>query len=428
MKKALRYISISHKTASLSERECFHLSISDRILLHKKIRTLYQNINGLMLLSTCNRTEIYFEATTTTAAHMRDFFIAHQTKKWHDATPLDLFQYSDTTIDTVRHLLRVANGLHSAVVGDAQILAQIKETYQYALNAKTQGSLLERSLQSVFKSHKRISNETNYHKGIHSTAYKALKLIEEEFGKQGLPSKKLLIVGAGDIASQVALYVQKFPFEHVFISNRTPLKAEKIAQANKLTVIDWSLVESNQLEQFDAIITAVSNRNKLITKIDDRENKRVFIDLAMPSNISKTVANNENMKLYGLDTVTGLIEQTDSMRLLALEQVEKVITNELSLFVQWMKKNQVRTFLKAYKQTTQDILKESLVAIKLDEKLEAKDLETLINRISEKLVKEPAMTMFTARPGELSAQNLAFIKKAFTTKTIHHETNRNITR
>ena len=187
------------------------------------------SIKALTIIATCNRTEIYFESDSATPNDVCQLFRAYAENLHHTQLPKDNFQLLDDSVDTANHLLHVANGLRSAVIGDKQIINQVKESYLTALTQHNQGSLLERAFQAVFRSNKRIQSESLYKRGSTSTAYSSLKMVENHFGHAELKSSSLLIVGAGEIAEDILKYLPKFHFKRVAISNRTELKAKALA-------------------------------------------------------------------------------------------------------------------------------------------------------------------------------------------------------
>ena len=207
MDKILRYISVSHKTATVTQRAVYHISDEETSSLIAVISKKFQDISGIILLSTCNRTEIYFESIHTSATLILDFFIELQGVKNTNAVK-QLFRYSETTKDTVKHLLEVSAGLESSVIGDAEIIHQIKKAHQFAIAHHQQGSLLERAMQAVFKSHKRISNETHFRDGTTSLAYKSLKIVRDSYEKTVVKNKRILFVGAGDIVKKLFKYTK----------------------------------------------------------------------------------------------------------------------------------------------------------------------------------------------------------------------------
>ena len=212
MNKSIHYISISHQTATIQEREQFFVPEEEKLGLMEHIRELFPDISGLFLLVTCNRTEFYFESTTTKAAEVRDFFVESRGIPNPEASK-SLFQQGDDTMAVVRHLLEVSSGLSSQVLGDAEILNQIKKAFQLSMSQNLQGSLLERAMQSVFKCHKRISNETTFRNGTTSMAYKSLKVVRDHFNRRSCRRPvRILLIGTGDIARQLLKYNNSFGF------------------------------------------------------------------------------------------------------------------------------------------------------------------------------------------------------------------------
>ena len=199
------------------------------------------------------------------------------------------FRDSDRTEDTVLHLLKVSAGLESSVMGDAEIIHQIRKAYHYSLQTGMQGSLLERCMQTLFKTHKRVSNETGFRDGTTSTAYKALKLIGETFGSEAA-EKKILFVGAGDIVRQLFKYNSKFRYPNIFITNRTESRAAKLARAHNVNTFSWERLTANDLSEFDVIISAVSHASGLIHKGIATDKNVLLIDLAVPGNFAPALA------------------------------------------------------------------------------------------------------------------------------------------
>ncbi len=348
MGKSLGYISISHKIATVSEREIYQVSKKEKEDLYSLICQTYPDISGLFMLITCNRTEIYFESSKTKAAVIRDFFIA-QKVKYSSKVKSELFEISDTTEDTLIHLLKVASGLESSVLGDAEIIHQIKKAHLFSLSRHMQGSLLERAMQSVFKCHKRINNETHFRDGTTSLAYKTLKLVSNHFKNHHSDSKKILFVGAGDIVLQLFKYNSKFNFGNIHISNRTKETAVYIANKEQCKVFDWNKVLENDLEEFDVIISAVSHRRNLIHKVEAANKKILLVDLAVPTNFDGKLAENKNIIYCGLDRISEELEANLENRRNAVELVNIIISESLSEYCEWLQDSSFREALSRQK-------------------------------------------------------------------------------
>ena len=344
MNQSLRYISISHKTASTKQREVFHIPLEKKSDYVQLICNTFPDIDGLLFLTTCNRTEIYFETTTHSATSIRNFLIDLKSPK-SSLIDKKLFELSDTTEATVRHLLEVASGLESSVLGDSEIIHQIKKAYQFSMTHKLQGSLLERALQSVFKSHKRISNETNFRDGTTSVAYKALKVIQTNFKKASSTSKKILFIGAGDIVKQLFKYNSKFNYSNIYISNRSEEKAVILAQNNRCKTYPWANVLANNFDDFEVVISAVSNCSNLIHNIPFSNLKVRLLDLAVPCNIDKNLMYQNNVIFHDLDSISKELEENKELRIASKSDVINIIIEELASYNEWLNEAPLRALL-----------------------------------------------------------------------------------
>jgi len=383
MTKTLRYIGISHKTASLAQRVDFHISDQEKDEFLKLLCSTFSDISGLLLLATCNRTEIFFEATNTTANELRDFFIDLKVTQNYEVN-VKLFGFSNNTEDTVRHLLEVSSGLDSSILGDAEIIHQIKKGHQFSVEHQLQGSLLERALQSVFKSHKRVSNETHFRDGTTSVAYKSLKVIRDTFSKESRKTKKILFVGAGDIVKNLFKYNSKFNFSNIYISNRTESKAIALAKTHRCKVYNWNKVLDNDFEDFDVIISAAKNCQNLIHNVDTLNKPVLLIDLAVPCNIDNALAKNKNIIFFDLDSISAELEDTREKRLAAIDKVDLIIDEELEIYCKWIQEAPLRALLKKHKITVNQKVSDYF---EID--TEKKMIDTVSNNVMRKLMSHP---------------------------------------
>jgi glutamyl-tRNA reductase len=377
-----RYLSISHHTAPVSRRERFHLDEAEKQRLTDALRKTYPDLNALLILVTCNRTELYFETEATRAVQVRDFFINWKLGEVKSEDQVD-FRISDQTDDTVRHLLSVAAGLKSSVLGDAEIIHQIKKAYHLALEQRLQGSLLERCIQTLFRSHKRISNETGFRDGTTSTAYKALKLIGDTFGTEA-PKKRILFVGAGDIVRQLFKYNTKFGYSNIYITNRSEARAQKLADMFKVHFWGWDTLLANDLSGFDVIISAASHSPSLIFQGISNERKILLVDLAVPGNMAASLRNQPNVVLEDLDSIGAFLQQNRDNRTAATESVREIVEEEWGLYLEWHRMQPFRSLMasrkeKVLKQLNQSGLPEN------DSEAERKELA---NRIMRKVLKQ----------------------------------------
>ena len=409
MNKSLRFISISHHTASVTQREIYHIPEEEKSDLVARICPVFTDISGLLLLVTCNRTEIYFESETTSAQVVRNFLIDLKARK-SSAENKQLFSFGNETEETVRHLLKVTSGLVSSVLGDAEIVHQIKKSYQFSIAHQLQGSLLERAMQTVFKSHKRISNETHFRDGTTSVAYKSLKVISDTFDKASLKTKKILFIGAGDIVKQLFKYNTKFNFRNIYVCNRTEDKAMALANTHECKTYKWRRVLDNDFKGFDVIISAASNCPQLVKQVPQNSNKVLLIDLAMPCNIEKSLAQNEHIVFYDLDTISVDLEETKEKRFAAIGEVTGILTEELTTYTEWLQEAPLRAFLAEYK----IIVNQKVVQYFDDnsQELNKQHVKTVTDRVVRKLRKKTLRPISTKEmENTIAEQGVFFLEE-----------------
>jgi glutamyl-tRNA reductase len=281
---------------------------------------------------------------------------------------------------TVEHLLEVAAGLDSSVLGDAEIIHQIKKAHQFSVANNMQGSLLERAMQAVFKSHKRISNETHFRDGTTSLAYKALKIIKNSDEKTLQENKSILFVGAGDIVKQLFKYNARFNFNNIYISNRTRENAEQLANEYQCKIYEWDKVLANDLQQFDVIISAVSNCKNLIKILPSDKSKVLLIDLSIEGCIDRTLAQKKHIVFYDLDTISEDLKGAREKRFAAIDQVNEIISQELSLYSEWVREAPLRELLLDLKINISNRVKSKL------ETQDEEKIRAVTNQVMRKLI------------------------------------------
>jgi glutamyl-tRNA reductase len=289
--------------------------------------------------------------------------------------------------------LEVVSGLRSLVVGDMQIISQFKDAFLHCQNIGMQGQVLERMVQSVFKMHKRIQNETDFRKGSASTSYLALIAARQHYGKVNLATKKVLLIGAGEIIQDVAKYSEKFHFESITLINRTKAKAAIVATEYNFEVENWENL-NQAVADADIIISGVSNQTNLVTKtiaLEGFNDTKLFIDLGMPANIDANLATNPNFKLINIDQLNTKSEQVEAKRQNAIDAVHSIIDNELASFQKWLNRLPANQSLGKLKNHIHDLLAQEMNTT--FGHLPESDRLKLINRLSQQLIKQPAITL-----------------------------------
>ena len=304
-------IGINHKTAPVELRECIAFSKDEAATATEALRGR-PHIHESLLYSTCNRVELLL-VTDDTPAAVADAkaFIADFNK-----IPVAQFEsalYIHANDDAVRHLFRVAASLDSMIVGEPQILGQIKEAYRRAAEAKTAGVILNRLLHRAFFIAKRIRTETGIGDRAVSISYAAVELTRKIFGT--LDGKRVLLIGAGEMAELAVEHLLRHPVAETFVANRTFENGLALARRFNGQAIRFEEIPE-QLKRVDIIISSTGAPGFVITRDDvkriirARKNRPIFfIDIAVPRDIDPDINRLDNAYVYDIDDLKGTIEE-----------------------------------------------------------------------------------------------------------------------
>ncbi len=330
-------LGINHKTAHVDVRELFSIPASDIGAFAEQVLQK-TDIKEIVVLSTCNRTEIYFYQQHT--CHKKDF--KQVSDILHDFVhcKTDYFEdfYTHTRKDAIKHLFRVTSGLDSMVLGEDQVINQVKEAYLRCTDLALTDAVLMRLFQKSFEAGKSVRTETNIQKGARSVSYVAVDLCIKKIG--AIHEKKILLIGTGETGKIALSHLKKKGGLHFTLANRTFETAEKFAKeygGTAVTFIDFK----KYLEESDIIITATNATHNIITNSDvqeyasKRHHTQLFIDLSVPRNIDESISKIKNTLLFGVDDLQILTEDTMKMRQESVEKAEIIIKEMTDEYVEW---------------------------------------------------------------------------------------------
>jgi glutamyl-tRNA reductase len=339
----LTVTGVNHRTApvELRERLAFHAGA-----LPGALRALRQceGVREAMILSTCNRVEVAAasEERTDMRARVAEFLAAS-----HRLEPglLDPHLYHHENREAVRHLFRVAASLDSMVVGEPQILGQMKAAYAAAKAHGALGGELEAVLTAAFRVAKRIRSETGIGRSAVSVSFVAVELAREIFGS--LAGKKVLVVGAGKMSELAARYLHRSGASQIFVTNRTEDRATELARLFGGSTIPYNAFLS-RLPEIDILIASSGAPHYILHKedmrrvIEARRNRPVFlIDIAVPRNIDPAVNELDNVFLYDIDDLERVVEANRRERLKEAAQAEEIIAAEVERLLARLKSRDV---------------------------------------------------------------------------------------
>ncbi|RLB07493.1 MAG: glutamyl-tRNA reductase [Deltaproteobacteria bacterium] len=388
-------VGLNHRTAPLEIREkvSFHEGDLDRYL--KALQDLPSVVEGL-ILSTCNRVEVY-AATRDSERGVDEIksFLAHQ----HH---LPLSEFEDTLYifqgeEVVRHIFRVASSLDSMVVGEPQILGQLKSAYRVAHATRATGTLLNRLLHRTFSVAKRVRTETRIGNRAVSVSFVAVELAKKIFGH--LEGRDVLIIGAGEMCELAAQHLRRGGTNRVLVTNRTWERAMELAERFHGEAIPFTEF-TNSLLRVDIVISSTGSPDYILRKEDiskiikERRNRPLFfIDIAVPRDIDPQVNSIDNVYLYDIDDLQEVAEANIKDRQQEAQRAEEIVATEVTKFCRWYQSLDVVPTIVSLREKLEEIRKKELERTlsslpRLSEK-ERKALDALTAAIVKKILHGP---------------------------------------
>lgn len=361
-------LGINHKSAPVKLREKVAFS-PDKLAHAFKSCPEQTNVQEVVILSTCNRTEVYIKAEQAEDAQKLSQWLAdfHQTE-------LDMLRqhlYIKHNDDAINHLMRVACGLDSLIVGEPQILGQVKQAYTESKNAGRIKTEFEKLFQFTFSVAKKVRTETEIGANAVSVAFAAVQLAKQIFSK--LTQSNVLLIGAGETIELVAKHLQDAQAKSITVANRTLSKASGLAHALNGKAITISQIPE-QLAHADIVISSTASslpligRGTVATALKARKHKpMLLIDLAVPRDIESEVGELDDAYLYTVDDLQNIVEQNVANREIAAFQAEQMILNQVNQFSSWQQHFQNIDLIKNYRekaaQTRDEALQKALKQI-----------------------------------------------------------------
>jgi glutamyl-tRNA reductase len=389
-------VGLNHNTAPIQIRECLAFPENKMEDALRKVHAI-PSVKENMIVSTCNRVEVYAAARQTDKA-IPD--LKHFLSQYHDL-PLKEFEknlYAFMGEEAVKHIFRVASSLDSMVVGEPQILGQVKSAYEMAVESKTSGLILHRLLHRTFHVAKRVRTETKIGDSAVSVSSVAVELAQKIF--ETLEKKTVLLIGAGEMCELAARHLVSGGVENVLVTNRTYERAVALAQEFSGQAIPFD--EMNQgLKRVDIVISATDSPQYLIRRdqvakvIKDRKQKPIFfIDIADPRNIEPRVGDIENVYLYNIDDLKKVADENIKDRGKEAQKAEAIVQEEVTKFVNWYHSLEITPTIVALRNKFEEIRKKELEkTLSLHPNLsdkEKKSLEALTSAILNKILHTPS--------------------------------------
>lgn len=396
---SLLAIGINHNTASVELREKVAFG-PDK--LPEALKQLEESsiVNGSVILSTCNRTEIYCDVKPAGKAKMIDWL-----SRFHSVSPEDLKPsiYIHEEQAAIRHLMRVSCGLDSLVLGEPQILGQVKQAYADSREHKAVDTAMEKLFQKAFSVAKRVRTETDIGGNAVSVAYAACTLAKHIF--ESLSEATVLLVGAGETIELVAKHLAGHNCKRMIVANRTKERALSLAEPFGAEVITLPEIPEH-LAHADIVISSTASPLPIIGKgmVETalkarRHQPMLLVDIAVPRDIESQVGELNDAYLYSVDDLQSIVENNIEQRKVEAIQAEAIVSEESAGFMSWLRSLQavdsIREYRKAANDIREDLLSKSLQALAAGAEPEKVLLE-LSNKLTNKLIHAPTRALQVA--------------------------------
>ncbi len=418
----LLLVGLNHRSAKLDIRQRASFN-ADQLPEGLKKLSGRPGILEALIVSTCNRVEILSHADPLSSGiDSIELFLSEYSGI---ALPLlgpKLYRYSGD--QAIRHMFRVASSLDSMILGEPQILGQVKSCYSAAVEAGTVGSYLNGLLQAAFRTAKRVRSETSIGEYSVSVASAAVELVRKIFGE--LQKKSILIVGAGKMGEAAIRYLADTGAKSIYLANRSPETARDLAERFHALAVPFDELPE-WASRADVIITSTGAPDIIIDPpmvrriMHERKNApAVFIDISVPRNVDPSVGDIDNVFYYDIDDLQAVVEANLNERIRAAAAAEKIVDQEVRAFCAKLKSFDVAPVVMQVQSRIDEIcrteLQRSLKKIGPQDPRQLQELESMISRIAGKIAHPLIVQLRNSRDSMDDAAYMEMIQRIFKTK------------
>ncbi len=412
-------IGMNHRTAPLEIRERLSLSCGDDISHLAEIMNFPEIKEGLYL-ATCNRVEVLANAADSESAveRLRAFIFHHGNLSVEEMSKC-LYLHFDH--EAVRHLFRVASSIDSMVMGEPQILGQIKDAFRTAVDNNATGVILNKILHHAFRVAKRVRSETGIANNAVSVSFAAVELAKKIFGV--LEGRNVLLIGAGEMSELAAKHLINRRVGKIFIANRTYARAVKMAEDFHGTAIEFDTLPE-KLRDVDIVITSTAAPGYVLTPpmieaaIRRRKNRLLFlIDIAVPRDIDPAVGKIDNVYLYNIDDLQDIVDSNLKSRKKEAEKAEAIIDEEVTRYLEWYSALEVVPTIISLREKMEGIIRGEIAKsspwmenLTEDEK---RNIGIMANSIINKVLHDPIVGLKEESKGNSALPYIAAIRRLF---------------
>ena len=413
-------VGLNHRTAPVEVRERVSFTADQAKRASEQLRSK-GILEETLVLSTCNRSEVYGvppEASRESAPGLSTFLSEFHSVRM-EVLGVSLYHHYDR--EAVRHLFRVAAGLDSMMLGEAEILGQVREAYRVAHEQGATGPVLNRLFQGALEVGKRVRSETELGTRPMSVASAGVKLAERIFGK--LDERAALVLGAGTISEQVIAQLRDRGVARLFVMNRSRERADGLAKQYGGEVLPWGEWE-RALPLPDVIVSSVATEEPVLRReivqqaMERRANRALFLmDLGLPRNIDAAVGKLYNVYVYNMDDLTGIVAQNRHARENEIPKADSIVEEHVGKFLSWQASvelvglvNELRTKMR---EERAQFVRSRVESIQHLTEADRALVEKLMDDILESLLLEPAQRLRGEKDLRRKVQNVEALRDLF---------------
>ncbi len=413
-------VGVNHRTAPVELRERVSFTVDQARRACEELRSK-RILEETLVLSTCNRSEVYGvppEASHESAPGL-SAFLSEFHSVGMDVLGVSLYHHYDR--EAVRHLYRVAAGLDSMMVGEAEILGQVREAYRVAHEQGATGPVLNRLFQGALEVGKRVRTETQLGSRPMSVASAGVKLAERIFGKLG--ERSALVLGAGTISEQVIGQLRDRGIARLFVMNRSKERANSLAKQYGGEVMAWGDWERS-LPAPDVIVSSVAAEGPILCRemveqaMEKRGNRALFVmDLGLPRNVDAGVAKLYNVYVYNIDDLSEIVEQNRRARESEIPRADSIVDDHVGKFLSWQASvelvglvNELRTKMR---EERAQFIRARLESLQHLAAADRAHVEKLMDELLEGLLLEPAQRLRGERDLRRKIHNVEALRDLF---------------
>jgi glutamyl-tRNA reductase len=413
-------VGLNHRTAPVEVREKVSFTVEQTQRAAEELRAR-GILEETLVLSTCNRSEVYGvppESSHECAKGLSTFL-----SEFHSVRPdiLSVSLYHHYDQEAVRHLFRVAAGLDSMLLGEAEILGQVREAYRFAHEHGATGPVLNRLFQGALEVGKRVRSETELGTRPMSVASAGVKLAERIFGK--LHGHKALVLGAGTISEQVVAHLRDRGVAQLYVMNRSRDRADELAKQFGGKVVGWGEWDT-ALQSPDVVVSSVSTVEPVLQRdiveraMAARGNRALFLmDLGVPRNIAPNVGELYNVYVYNTDDLSEIVQQNRSARENEIPKAQGIVDEHVAKFLSWQASVELVGLVDALRMKMREerasFIRARMETMKHLAETDRAHVEKLMDEMLDKLLLEPAERLRGEKELRRKIQNVEALRDLF---------------